>query len=62
MFYYGLKTYVLGGRAYILKHLHVIMIFSLFEKVLHEGNLWSGYRAIMSFILTKQIFLHFSWG
>ena len=35
------------------------MVFGPFEKVLHEGTLWSGYRAVISFILTKQIFLHF---
>ena len=28
-------------------------------KKIHEGTLWSGYRAVISFILTKQIFLHF---
>ena len=25
----------------------------------HEVTLWSGYRAVISFVLTKQIFLHF---
>ena len=59
VFYYGVKTSELGSRAHILKHLHGRMIFGPFEKVLHEGTLWSGYRAVISFILTKQIFLHF---
>ena len=35
------------------------MLFGPFEKVFHEGTLWSGYRSLISFILTKQIFLHF---
>ena len=35
------------------------MIFGPFEKVFNEGTLWSGYRAVIYFIITKQIFLHF---
>ena len=35
------------------------MIFGPFGKVFHEGTLWIGYRSIISFILTKQIFLNF---
>ena len=35
------------------------MVFGSFEKVLHEVTLWSGYRSVISFILTKQNFLHF---
>ena len=58
-FYYGVKTSDLGIRAHILKHLHGRMIFGPFEKVFHEGTLWSGYRAIIIFTLIKQIFLHF---
>ena len=59
VFYDGVKTSDLGSRARILKHLHGRMIFGLFEEVFHEGTLYSGYRAVISFILTKQIFLHF---
>ena len=59
VFYDGVKTSDLGSSAHILKHLHGRMIFGPFEKVFHEGTLWSGYRAVISFILTKQIFLHF---
>ena len=59
VFYDGVKTSDLGSRAHILKHLHGIMIFGPFEKVFREGALWIGYRAVISFILTKQIFLHF---
>ena len=59
MFYDGVKTSDLGSRAHILKHLYEIMIFGPFEKVFHEGTIWSGYRAVIPFIFTKQIFLHF---
>ena len=59
MFYDGVKSYDFGSRAHILKHLHGRMVLVPFEKVFHEGTLWSGYRAVISFILTKQIFLHF---
>ena len=59
VFYDGVKTSDLGSRAHILKHLHGIIIFGSFEKKIHEGTLYSGYRAIIYFILTKQTFLHF---
>ena len=63
VFYDGVKPYEFGSRAHILKHLYGRMIFGPFEKVFHEGTLWSGYRAVISFILTKNIptFL-LSWG
>ena len=59
MFYDGVKTSDLWSRSHILKHLHGIMIFGLIEKVFYAGNLWSVYRAVISFILTKEIFPHF---
>ena len=59
VFYDGVKTSDLGSRAHILKHLHGRIIFGKFEKVFREGTLWSGYRAVIYFILTKKIFLHF---
>ena len=48
----------LGSRYHILKHLHGRIIFGPFEKVFHEGTIWSGYRSVIFFVLTKQIFLH----
>ena len=57
--YDEVKKSDLGSRAHILKHLHGRMIFGPFEKVFHEGTLWNGYRYVISFILTKQIFPHF---
>ena len=58
VFYDGVKTSDLWSRAHVLKHLHGRMIFGPFEKKFHEGTLWSGYRAVISFILKKK-FLHF---
>ena len=59
VFYGGVKSSDFGSRAHILKHSHGRMVFGPFEKVFHEGTLWSGYRAVIYLILTKQIFLHF---
>ena len=63
VFYYGVKSSDFGSRSHILKHLHGIMVFGPFENVFREGTLWNGYRAAISFILTKQISLQFfsSW-
>ena len=55
----GVKPSEFGSRAHTLKNLHGRMVFGPFEKVFHEGTLWIGYRAVISFILKKQIFLHF---
>ena len=54
VFYDGVKSSDFGSRDHILKNLHGRMVFGTFEKVFHEGNLWSGYRAVISFILTKK--------
>ena len=59
VFYIGLKTSYFESRAHILKLLHGRMIFGSFEKAFHKGTLCSGYRAVISFIVAKQIFLHF---
>ena len=53
VFYDGLKSSDFGSRAHILKHLHGRMVFGPFENVFCEGTLCSGYRAVISFILTK---------
>ena len=60
MFYDRVKTSDLGSRAHVLKHLHGIIIFGPFETFPHEGTIWIGYRSVISFILSKRIFLHFS--
>ena len=55
VFYDGVKSCDFGNRAHILKHSHGKMVFGPFKKVFHEGNLWSGYISVISFILTKNI-------
>ena len=56
VFYDGFKTYDLGSRAHILKHLHGRIIFNPIEKAFHEDTLWSGYRAVIPFILAKNTY------
>ena len=55
LFYDGVKSCDFGNRAHILKHSHGRMVFGPFEKTFHEVTLWSGYRSVISFILTKKI-------
>ena len=59
VFYDGVKSSDFGSRYHILKHLHGGMVFGPFEIVFYEGTRWTDFRAVISFILTKQIFLHF---
>ena len=53
VFYDGMKSSDFRSRAHILKHLHGRMVFGPFEKVFREGTMWSGFRVVISFILTK---------
>ena len=59
VFYDGVRTSDLGSREHFLKHLHGRKIFGPFETKIHEGTLWRGHRAVIYFILAKQIFLYF---
>ena len=69
-----LGTYVNGGEtvfydgenmndiekiAHVLKHSHGRCVIGAFDKILHECYIWTGNRAVLSFILHKSIFLHF---
>ena len=58
VFYDGVKPFDFGSRAHILKHLHGKMIFGPSESFPHEGTLWSGYIAVIYFILTKKFSPH----
>ena len=58
LFYEGVKTSDLINRVHVLKYLHGIMIFGTFEKN-HEGTIWRGTRAVISVIISKNIFVHF---
>ena len=59
VFFDGENINDVGKRAYVLKHSHGRCVIGSFGKILHEGSLWTGHRAIISFILHKSIFLHF---
>ena len=48
-----------GKRAHVLKHSHGRCVVDAFDEILHEGSIWNGHRAVLSFILQKSIFLHF---
>ena len=43
----------IGKRAHVLKHSHGRCVIGSFDKMLHEGSLWTGHRAVLSFILQK---------
>ena len=49
----------IGKRSYVLKHSHGRCVVGPFDKILHEGFVWTGRRALLYFILHKSIFLHF---
>ena len=59
VFYDGENMNSNGKRAHVLKHSHRRCVISSFDKILHEGSIWTGHRAVLSFILHKSIFLHF---
>ena len=44
--------------AHVLKHSHGIFVVGAFDKILYEGYIWVGPRAVLYFILHKSIFLH----
>ena len=46
-------------KAHVLKHSHGRCVIGYFDKNLHEGSIWTGHRAVLSFILHKSTFLHF---
>ena len=59
VFYYGVNMHDIGKRAHVLKHSHGRCVVGPFDKILHEGSIWTGHRAVLYFILHKSIFLHF---
>ena len=46
-------------RAHVLNHSHGMCVLVAFGKILHEVSIWTGPRAVLSFILHKSIFIHF---
>ena len=49
----------IGKRAHVLKHSHGRYVVGAFDKILHDGSIWTGNREVLSFILHKSKFLHF---
>ena len=50
-FFNGESINEVGKRAHVLKHSHGRCGIGYFDKILYEGSLWTGHRAIISFIL-----------
>ena len=59
VFNYGESMNDIGKRAHVLKHSHGRCVIGSFDKNLHEGSIWTGRRALLSFITHISIFLHF---
>ena len=49
----------IGKGSHVLKHSHGRRVIGSCDKILHEDSIWTGQRALISFILHKSIFLHF---
>ena len=45
--------------AHGIKHSHGRCVVGAFDKILHEGNIWTGHRAVLYFILHIYIFINF---
>ena len=55
----GMTITDIGKRAHVIKHSHSRFVVIAFYKNLHEGSIWIGHRAVLSFILHKSTFLYF---
>ena len=53
VFFDGETLNDIGKRAHVLKHSHGRCVVGSFDRILHEGSLWTGHRAVISFILHK---------
>ena len=50
----------IGKIAHVLKHSHGMCVVGAFDKVLHEGSIWTGHRAVLYFwSFTNQYFFTF---
>ena len=52
-FFYGTTMNDIGKIAHVLKHSQGRYLVGSFDKILHEGYIWTGTRAFLSFILHK---------
>ena len=55
-FYYGENINDIGKRAHVINNSHGTCVIGSFDKNLHEGSIWNGHGAVLSFILHKSIF------
>ena len=55
-FYDGDNMNDIGKRAHALNHSHRRCVIGALDKILHEGSIWTGHIALLSFILHKSIF------
>ena len=51
--YDGENMNEIGKRAHVLKHSHGRSVIGSFDKILHDGSIWTGHRAVLLFILHK---------
>ena len=58
-FYDGDNMNDIGKRAHVLKHSHGRCVIGASDNFFHEGYIWTGHIAGLSFILHKSIFIHF---
>ena len=49
----------IGKREHFIKNSHGRCLVGTFDIILHEGSIWTGHRAVLSFILQKPIFFQF---
>ena len=59
VFYDGENMNDTVKRSHVMNHSHERCVVSTLDKILHKGSIWTGHRAVLSFILHKSIFIHF---
>ena len=47
VFYDGEDMNEIGKRAHVMKHSHGRCVVGPFDKILHEGSIWTGHRAVL---------------
>ena len=47
VFYDGENINDIDKRAHVLKHSHGRCVIGSFDKILHEGSIWTGRRAVL---------------
>ena len=53
VFYDGEDMNEIGKIAHVMKHSHGRCVVGPFDKILHEGSIWTGHRAVLSFVFHK---------